>query len=147
MIRFHHSIRQFSLLPTALIILSGCSSDKADSVFGDTSQPHIESPGEDTGNPKKCEDMDVKAQLNGDLRSTSIDDIESPRVGDNWRLQVFCEGSPVLGATVLTISPPTRATTDNEDTALTFIEDGNATIDIQAGNKKASYNVEILPAL
>ncbi len=88
---------------------------------------------EDTYVPEVAECPDVELRFDGD---------DPPRVGSVWTIWLTCEGTVLMGASRIAITPVEAAT--NVDNELTWAIPGEATIEMQTGQTKGSLTVTVL---
>lgn len=110
-----------------LALLFACETDDVDT--GDSAPAEDSAPTESA----TCEELEIDQ-----------DGEDPPKVGDVWTIFLKCDGTTMLGASVIALDPTTAAT--KVDNVLTWAEAGPATISLQTGRFKTTREVNVLPA-
>lgn len=97
----------------------------------------------DTGDSAPVEEIDYPESETCDVLEIYQDGEDPPKVGDVWTIFLKCDGTTMLGASVVALDPTSAAT--NDDNVITWAEAGPATISLQTGRFKTTRDVTVLP--
>lgn len=98
----------------------------------------------DTGDSAPAEESGAPESQTCEVPEIDQDGEDPPKVGDVWTIFLKCDGTTMLGSSVIALEPATAAT--HNDNVLTWAEVGPATISLQTGRFKATRDVTVLPA-
>lgn len=124
-----------SLVFATLLGLSCAEDDKS----ADTGGSALE---DGSGMEDICAGDKKTARVNG----RDISEVGDPQVGDEWTVLMICDGTIIMGAYVLRFTPPEVAEVDSVTSEIVFVQEGPATMTLQAGNRTLSHDLTVLPA-
>ena len=131
-----------------LLMLIGCSAEEAPSQWYTTDDDGGDLLGldPDTGSTSNGCILDDCEELITKINGIPGDEVENPRVGDQWMIRMFCDDALLMGANRLFFQPANVAFVDDVNTDAEFVAPGETTMTMQAGSFIYKKEITVLDA-